>query len=443
MPTPLEIYLVTFNCARSFIDPALLGPSLFQAWPRDRASLPDVVAFSLQEVAPIAYSFLGPGWIDAYLRRIEESVAVASSSKGVAYAKVAVHNVGMTAAMVFVKSELSSTVTSVETAGVGVGWLAMGNKGGVGIRLTVGGAELTFVAMHLAPMEGMVLRRNQDWQDICRGLVFDGDAKAASRGTEREPLLLAGAGRPASGLYKPKNHIFLFGDLNYRTSHLSPAPLAYKTFPQPASPSDSPSDRVPLPDLLARDQLTQERLEGRVLHGFSEAPITFPPTYKYSHVRSSQPGPQAAKAGSPAAEGDSDAATAAAVVQEPSTWTWARHRWPSWCDRILFYPPVGITPGMYTALPLLPSSDHRPVALHVTLDPKTQEEVVPNDLRITPPFELDQQWRARRAAARRYELAVGVASWIALTGEGNMTVACLLGGALSLYFLLRLYGQGT
>jgi hypothetical protein len=405
--------------------------------------LPDVVAFSLQEVAPIAYSFLGEGWILPYLQRVEESLRIASKQRLKSAAdvdeRVVMHNVGMTAAMVFVKKGLRDRVTSVETAGVGVGVWGMGKKGGVGIRLDIGGAEVTFVAMHLAPMEGSVLRRNRDWKDICRGLVFEdpegvpNEANGAV-GTESQPLL-AGTKRTATGLYKPKNHIFLFGDLNYRTSHFPPGPSTYKTYPQPSRPSDSPNNHMVLSDLLAHDQLTQERIEGRVLHGFAEQPIEFPPTYKYSHVRSALPSPQVAKEDSTEDEDET-------VVQEPSTWTWARHRWPSWCDRILFYPPAGITPGTYTALPLLPSSDHRAVALHVTLKPGSQKTQIKNDLRVSPPFPLDPDWKARRAAARRYEIAVGMASWVVLTTEGNATLVGLLGGGLAVYFLVRVFGQG-
>ena len=222
--SPLEIYLLTFNCARTLVDPNLLGASFFSAWPRDRPELPDVVAVSLQEVAPIAYSFLGESWITPYLDRVEQSLRVASRRDGdgsdatSVYERVVAHNVGMTAAMVFVKPDVKARIGTIETAGVGVGVWEMGNKGGVGVRLDVDDTELTFVAMHLAPMEDQVPRRNDDWKDICRGLVFQpADSKQASgtAGTETQPLL-AGTKRTATGLYKPGSHIFLFGDLNYR-----------------------------------------------------------------------------------------------------------------------------------------------------------------------------------------------------------------------------------
>jgi hypothetical protein len=98
---------------------------------------------------------------------------------------------------------------------------------------------------------------------------------------------------------------------------------------------------------------------------------------------------------------------------------------------------------MYTALPLLPSSDHRAVALHVTLQPGARDQVMQNDLREKQPFALDEHWRARRAAARRYEVVVGMASWVVLTTEGQATVAGLVGGALAVYFLVHLFGRGV
>jgi len=439
MPTPLEIYLLTFNCARTLIEPQLLGAHLFNAWPKHKTTLPDIVAFSLQEVTPIAYSFLGEAWIQPYLARVDESLSVASATHQNAssqYERVAAHSIGMTAAMVYVRKELKESISKVETAGVGVGVWEMGNKGGVGIRFDIDGKELTFLAMHLAPMEGCVIRRNQDWEDICRGLVFEQAGQGIGQaGTEQEPLL-AGMKRTATGLYKKNNTIFLFGDLNYRTSHLPPGPSTYKTYPQPARPDDPPNTRIAVSDLLARDELTQERLEGRVLQGFAEEPITFPPTYKYSHSQTQLPGPQAAK------EDSTDESDDSTLTREPSTWTWAKHRWPSWCDRILFYPPNGITPGTYTALPLLPSSDHRAVALHVTLD-LSAHDGVDGDLRVSPPFPLDLGWRTRRAAARRYEVAVGMASWPILTTEGNATLGGLLASALAVYFLFTMFGRGV
>ena len=74
---PLELYLVTFNCARNLIDPKAFGHTLFDALPSRQ--LPDILAISLQEVAPIGYAFLGGSYITNYLDRVRLSVKVATS----------------------------------------------------------------------------------------------------------------------------------------------------------------------------------------------------------------------------------------------------------------------------------------------------------------------------------------------------------------------------
>ena len=64
-----ELYLVTFNCARALADPQSLAPTFFDALPKE-APVPDLIAISLQEVAPIAYSFLGGSYLKPYFDRI-------------------------------------------------------------------------------------------------------------------------------------------------------------------------------------------------------------------------------------------------------------------------------------------------------------------------------------------------------------------------------------
>jgi hypothetical protein len=65
------------------------------------------------------------------------------------------------------------------------------------------------------------------------------------------------------------------------------------------------------------------------------------------------------------------------------------------------------------------------------------------DLRKEPPFALDPQWKARRAAARRYELFVGLASWLALTTAGQSVMAGLVGTGLAAYLLVHVFGQNV
>jgi hypothetical protein len=447
MAAPLELYLLTFNCGRALIQPKLFGSHLFQAWPNDTANLPDIIAISLQEVAPIAYAFLGGTFIAPYLQRFEEAVAAAASTRqelGHVYETLIVRNVGMTALMVLVKKEIKERVEWIQTAGCGVGVWEMGNKGGVGVRIGIDEKELTFVAMHLAPMEAAIWRRNEDWKNIVRDLVFENvtnqpsQPKVVATG-ESEPLLSKLSIADGQGIYKAKNFIFLAGDLNYRTSHIPPSELSHHTYPQPEGfqvTTMSETNRLQLTALWERDQLSQELAAGRTLHGFAEMPINFPPTYKYDNEKVGIPGPIATS--------KPDAATAppgegvdGVVVQEPERWTWAKHRWPSWCDRILYLPPVGITPHIYDSLPLIPSSDHRGVALSVTIPAGLEGAVDGQDLRGSPPFELSTNWRARRAKARSLEIVVGIASYLTLTYEGYAILVSLLGGAIGGYILLK------
>lgn len=413
----LDLYLLTFNCARNLVDPRSLAPHLFKALPKD-TPLPDVIALSLQEVAPIAYAFLGGVFLNPYLECIIETVDTATRARqdgDLRYKLVVARHVGMTALMVFAKPDLADGVRWIHTAGVGVGLWEMGNKGAVGARISLvqdgEQSELTFTAAHLAAFEESVLRRNQDWENIVRNLAFTPAEQTsqpsgeAERGAETQPLLSERNDQPPlSTLFKPHNHIFFFGDLNYRTSATGPSPKDYLTFPQPQN----------FTTWLSRDQLHHEQSAHRTLHGLSEAPITFPPTYKYSHASAGKP------SRSPVTASDA----------EPEAWLWSRRRFPSWCDRVLFAPTGGTTHG-YAALPVQPTSDHRPVALSVRVPRKVGAGV------IEAPFPLDARWRERRRAARRREVVVGVLAFLALTREGNAMLVGVVAGVVGGWCLIR------
>lgn len=447
MSAPLELYILTFNCARSLVNPAEIAPHIFRALPQD-ASLPDMVMFSLQEIAPIAYSFLGGSYLTPYFDQLVASLNIASkirSNGSRTYKHLLTRNVGMTAMMLFATSEVAERVQWMQTAGVGVGHWEMGNKGAVGVRLgyELDGRsndedlEITLVAAHLAPMEDGLSRRNQDWMNIVRRLVFsnEGHANAASEGvrntaaersrdSETEPLLDSPSpeGREVSPcpLYSTKGHVFFAGDLNYRTSKVSPLEDAHLSFPQPTKPEGDPQH---ISEWLKRDQLSNEMEADRTLHGFTEVPITFPPTYKY------QP---------PSTPADTSPlnTVASSSAREPDKWHWAKHRFPSWCDRILYLPSSLLHPREYKALPLQSTSDHRPVALSVSVKLEVPQ-LSNNDIRHHPPFQPDPQWKSRRENARRLELIVGTLAWLIRSREGQAVLVGLLGGAIGGYYLIR------
>ncbi|KAK4137054.1 DNase I-like protein [Trichocladium antarcticum] len=511
-PSTLDLFILTFNCAKNLIDTSVFASHLHGALSQKATGLPDVVVFSLQEVAPLSYAFIGPYFLNPYYARFGEALNLASEQvlatspdgddedaasvsqatggsqgKTQPYTLVRANNVGMTAILLYVRDP--DSIRKIEEAECGFGAADMGNKGAVGLRVTWRGrgqqeqdsdqaTELTFVAAHLAAMEWNTEKRNANWRSIVSGLTFanprsilpedafparraaptpdrsgagdigprlptgdspdpseaedqdqadpdpdddDEESESESASAPTAPLLPTTPQDPdhdqprlspahlaalhAISVYKPTAHLFVAGDLNYRISATSPPPDA--TFPSvdPASPSHHPA-------FLARDQLTRERRARRTLHGLREAAVCFGPTYKFDVLAE------------PAAEDDaavSAGATENGVAVVP--WRFARHRWPGWCDRVLFLDALGgggkgcgggmIETRVYEALPVMAVSDHRAVGV---------------DPRVRLPVPVDVHAWERRAAARRKELVVGWTALVWSTPAG----AALMGTALAL-----------
>jgi hypothetical protein len=476
---PLNIYVVTFNCARRRVDPTALARGFFTALPPDQPP-PDILAVSLQEVAPIAYAFLGGALAEPYFEAVARAVALAAAERaasaaaaaaaaspsagdgagedggagggtgGEGYARVLTRHVGMTALMLFVRAPLRGRVRRVVGAGTGVGLWRMGNKGAVAVRFALegGGAEgegedgewegrgveITIVAAHLAPMEWNVPRRKWDFEHIVSDLVFRRDP-VPSRETETgwesglssdtvdhdqdsedeaDNLLLASsAAKPSdtdtecSGIYDTDGLVIFAGDLNYRTSDTRPRLSDHATFPQPADPAGAPNHFL---GLLARDQLSRERADGSVFQHFAEAPVAFPPTYKHLRRRSGHEGGE--------------------------RWAWAWHRWPSWCDRVLYLPsPLVRGVRGYAALPVQPTSDHRPVALALAVDAGAGR--TGGGRRFAAPVPLNRHAVEERAAAKGREFAVGFLAYLVLTPVGNAIVVGVVAGGLAFWYLMH------
>lgn len=416
----LNLYLLTFNCGRTLVQPATFAPYLFDGLVPDSPS-PHILVLSLQEIAPIGPAFLGGSFVTPYLNAFRQAVKLASQDHG--YVNIVARNVGMTALMVFARDDVAQHVAWLQMAGVGLGVAEMGNKGAVGVRLGYRPddseeVQLTFVAAHLAPMEDALEQRNEDYKNIVQRLVFvpDPTQKPASRDEQGEdaPLLqgqLPSQNTSESGLYSPNSHLFFAGDLNYRTSLLQPSPDDVKErFPQPTKNEDDPKH---FRHLLADDQLIQQIKAGKTLHGLSEAPINFPPTYKY----------------------DTDSSKAV-VLDGDQDWEWARHRWPSWCDRIFFWSRenADVEPQKYTCLPLFATSDHRPVVLVASVPLKPVSNAGHAD---KAPFSIDPEWQRRRGLARKKEVAVGLMAYLALTKEGNWLLAATVVGAVGGWLIIR------
>lgn len=378
--------------------------------------------------------------------------------------------------MLFAKDPQS--IQNLQDAEVGFGAAEMGNKGAVGLRTLYDvkgdgkqATELTFVATHLAAMEWNLPRRNANWAAIMRGMTFgdpeavldelrgpdgtpapptpagsddgnDEDDDGGGGGGERHRLLHDAHHREHLrvrerlhdiSVFKPSSHLFVAGDLNYRISTSSPPPNA-------AFPSLDPSSESYYPTFLPLDQLTRERLAGRTMHGLSEADVNFPPTYKYKVLPKKTP-----------ADDDED--------EDQVPWKFASHRYPSWTDRVLYLdvpswvqsksPPGESPPSIrvlaYDALPVLRSSDHRPVYLRAQVPlispegmmPPDSERETSSDPRVKLPVEVDPEAWARRRAARRKELVTGWSAFLWCTKEGAWVLATLLAMGMGTWWFYK------
>lgn len=435
----LNCYLTTFNCAREPINIDFFAANLFNNLKTNLP--PDLVVLSLQEVAPIAYSFLGGQNLTPYFKRFSEAVRRAAQKlpgdENVEYEWVLSRHLGLTGIMLFARPETVRRIRRIETAGTGVGLWEMGNKGAVGLRLAMdSGSEevlLTFVSAHLAPHEDKWERRNMDWKALNEEMVFSPDEqvstipqgrKSTEGEGENEPLL--SSGNDGSGqqdhnegsLFNPSSHLFIAGDLNYRAADRDPGTLTHLDWPQPLAEEDNAKT---FSALLKNDQLSRELNSGKTLHNLAEPDIHFPPTYKYS-----------SQAKKHAARNATDPSTSAA--QDKNIDHWAPHRFPSWCDRVLHLAAAPPKVHSYNVLPIQPTSDHRPVAMSFSVPLK------PVTAPVKPPYRVVAGYRERRAFARNWEYLVGWGAYLTLTWEGELvlagTLVGLVGGWLAVWAFL-------
>ncbi|KAK3077430.1 hypothetical protein LTS18_010282, partial [Coniosporium uncinatum] len=167
-----------------------------------------------------------------------------------------------------------------------------GNKGAVAIRMEYASTSICFVTAHLAAGFANYEERNRDYQTISHGLRFQRNRSIEDHDT-----------------------VIWLGDFNYRIG------LSDEKVRKHIENGD-------LESLYANDQLNLQMVAGLTFPYYSEARITFPPTYKY------------------------DLGTDTYDTSEKS-------RIPAWCDRVLRKGSNTRQTG-YDAAPLR-FSDHRPV----------------------------------------------------------------------------------
>ena len=238
---------------------------------------------------------------------------------------------------VWATTEAASHVRDVRVATVstgfnlGVGALqvaTLGNKGGAAVWLKIYNTPTLFVCSHLSAgsKPDDAAKRSQDYHDIVSKLSFPAPPAASSDGAAIE--------RSAS--VKDAFACVWIGDLNYRLN----------------LPDDTVRDAIAggtHARLLGADQLVLEQAAGRAFVGWTEAPVTFLPTYKY------RPGTNQYSGGGDGDDDDDEGSGDVKVSKKEEK----KKRTPAWCDRILWRG-WDITQHSYDRSELV-QSDHKPV----------------------------------------------------------------------------------
>lgn len=251
--------------------------------------------------------------------------------------------------VVIVKTSLKECFGEVKTSAAGAGILGvMGNKGGTAVQLTftppvdtsektvspvssAGPTTLTFVNSHLAAFDEMVDRRNSDFQDLSKRLMFEGTRTTRPPTSESEDSILDRV-PPSTSVYE-SDVLFWMGDLNYRVD--IPDNDLRRIL------RDGEWDDVDKLEALFRfDQLKKVMQAKKAFEGFTENPITHLPTYRFS----------------------------AGLTTDLLGYDFKRK--PAWTDRILYIPgpTCQVKQLSYESYPQIKMSDHRPVSADFTVD---------------------------------------------------------------------------
>lgn len=360
---PIPLFFFTYNCNQQNLIHEVFKSKLLLILPDQLSSL---YVFGFQEFCTVLDGFF-PSAASAKLINLNQMLQLTLQEKyqqPTGFLTISLTFVG--AIGMIIVTPYAAKFKDARTATTSCGYAYSSLKGGVGARVSYypDGAfdstnfvELSFATVHLNAFEGeyYYLQRNKNLYNIMRSLNF-GDGY---------------------GLIKPKNHVFVMGDMNYRTTQNYSATTAEGQ--ELLSLIDVSATDVEyskkIENLVDKyDELKTSMRNGDVLQNFSEGKITFPPTYKF-HL---------------------------------NTAIYNTKRSPSWCDRIVYlssYEEVGEDnlgqqllklPGSsksnydqrvryylpevknYDSLDSLLLSDHRPVYLEMTVP------FVPPKLVISP-----------------------------------------------------------
>lgn len=358
---------------------------------------PDVVAVGFQELLPLHFGFAGLSKSVIENRNsllLSQIEAHAPNKEKYSLVAKVVH-VGV-ALLVYILDEHFSRVEDVQTSLTGCGPAYIGNKGAVGVRFRLAGADgglgetLTFVCAHLTPHEHKLAHRIADYNRIVGSLLF--------------PPIPSSTRQPSTApttIYET-SHLFFFGDLNFRLDLPESHPLhGSNNYHQLASALDDESKRE---ELKEYDQLRMIQKKGTAFVGLREGEFwKFKCTYKYEI-------------------GEVDKYSAL--------------RTPSWTDRVLYATysddpgtpeKSNITDLLYTSIPGYTTSDHKPVVSLLLLPPPSTS-VTPEEI---PVLKLPENFKPaiipyaslKSVIGRILERILGyVLSILTLLGAGSIAI---------------------
>ncbi|XP_047319211.1 type I inositol polyphosphate 5-phosphatase 12-like [Impatiens glandulifera] len=294
-----------------------------------------------RETVGLEGSSIGQWWQDAIGKALNE---------GTTFERVGSRQLAGLLIAIWVRKTLRPHVGDLDVAAVACGLgRAIGNKGGVGLRLRVFDRIMCFVNCHLAAHLEAVNRRNADYDHIYRTMVFSKSnfintaaaGVSTSSQTTRITNALGNAPEEARPNLAEADLVIFLGDFNYRLFGIS---------------YDEARDLVSQRSfdwLREKDQLRVEMAAGKVFQGMHEAHVTFPPTYKFEKGK---PGLGGYDSGE-------------------------KKRIPAWCDRILYRDnrpsstaecslecPVVVSILQYEACMEVLESDHKPVRCKLNVE---------------------------------------------------------------------------
>lgn len=368
----LNALAVTWNCGESKPDP---GSAIFR-WVHEHSYDKSLAVIALQEVEMGGTSVALAAAKNALAAKMQErgnanaqfwATSVLNALGGDRHwHAVGLRQLSGMLIIVFARNNLRAHIGEQVTASVACGMLGVGgNKGGVAIEFTLHRQRIAVVCSHFAAHQNSVDARNANYAVLARQLnfarrswfsedddlvssaapfsstateydsaalptmpspgerFFDADTGASSEteedgGSDVSSFVASNTGNldvatttitmdqtgvMPDGLRSAAALVWL-GDFNYRIDG------QYEQVKELAVRGD-------LGPLLACDQLRREHLAGRVFRGLREAPITFPPTYKFDKG-----------------------------VPSPFSYDSSeKRRVPAWCDRIFYRGSVPCTPN--------------------------------------------------------------------------------------------------